>query len=89
MNPSDADMSTTVMKLAVITAFHKNDWCPGTKFSEVLDQEGAFKSIIDEAKVYSYWAGYPKHIIDIHTVAEILWDMSFREVEEELKEAAE
>jgi hypothetical protein len=86
MKPTKEDMSQAVLKLAVIAAFHRNDWCPGTKFSEVLDQEGAFKAIIDNAKVQAYWAGYPNFIIDIYTVAEILWDMTYREVQNELDE---
>ncbi len=89
MKPTKADMASTVLKLAVISAFHRNDWCPGTKFSEVLDQEGAFKAIIDDAKVQCHWAGYPNFIIDIYTVAEVLWDMNYRQVNEELADDTE
>lgn len=87
MKPTKSDMAATVKKLAIIAAFHRNDWCPGTKFSEVLDQEGAFKSIIDDAKVQCHWAGYPDFIIDIHDIGEAIWDMTYREVENELQDA--
>jgi hypothetical protein len=68
----------------VITAFHNNDWCPGTKFSEVLFQDGAIKSIIDEAKVLANNAGYPKFVIDVYTLGELIWGMDYRSVQDEL-----
>lgn len=89
MKPTKSDMASTVLKLAILAAFHRNDWCPGTKFGEVLDQEGAFKAIIDDAKVQCYWAGYPNFVIDIYSVAEVIWDMTYREVQNELDEFLE
>ncbi len=86
MKPTKSDMVQTVVKMAVLAAFHRNDWCPGTKFSEVLFQDGAFKSIIDDAKVQCFWAGYPNVVIDIYTLGEVIWDMDYRQVQNELEE---
>ena len=42
----------TMVGLAITTAVYRSDWCPNTYMGEVLEQDPAFKNIIEMAEGY-------------------------------------
>lgn len=72
--------------LAITTAFFRNDWCPGTSFSEVIDQDNSIEEIIKLATQFMNWTEVEFEEITIYDVAEAIWGMSAEELDEELAE---
>lgn len=61
-----------VKEMAIITAYHDNDWCPDTNIAEVLDQDNKFASIIAGANALLKKAGLDVTVTD-QDVATAIW----------------
>ena len=62
-------------EMAVKTAFYNMDFCPGTGFYEVLDDD-AMESIVKEAQLLLDLLDVSVEPIDEYVVAYMLWGMS-------------
>ena len=58
--------------LAIATAFHQRDWCPGTEPEEVLDQDPKVMELIAQAKANLNWVNVVLDITD-YDVAQAIW----------------
>lgn len=71
----------------IVAAFFNNDWCPGTSFSEVMDDCGvkAFDAVAATATQALSAAGLPCEL-DRYDVAAYLWgaDEELKAMEEDL-----
>ena len=74
-----------ICHMAVITAFHNMDFCPGTKFYEVMDQD-VFDDIIQNAQDLITYIGLDASLIDCYVVSKILFGMKPKEFDDEMEE---
>lgn len=72
-----------IYEMAVKTAFYNMDFCPGTGFYEVLD-DNAIDPIVKEAQQMIDSLGVSMKPVDQYTVASMLWNMDPQTFDEEV-----
>lgn len=80
--------TTRLYEMAVKTAFYNMDFCPGTRFWEVMEQE-VLGDIVTDAQLLIDELGINAQPIDQYVVAEVLWEMEPDELDEEIAEWSE
>ena len=74
-----------LFEMAVKTAFYNMDFCPGTRFWEVMEQE-VLGDIVADAQFFIDELGINAQPIDQYVVAEVLWEMEPNELDKGLAE---
>ena len=72
-------------EMAVKTAFYNMDFCPGTRFWEVMEQD-VLEKIATDAQLFVDELGIDAQSIDQYVVARVLWEMEPDELDEEIAE---
>ena len=67
--------------LAITTAFHQRDWCPGTAIEEVLDQDPKFMELIVQASANLDWVNVVLDITE-YDVAQAIWGLDSDQLDE-------
>lgn len=69
-----------IVKVSILAAYHKNDWCPDTNMEEVLDSDIKFEGIVATANQLVRECGV-KYVVTDYDVAMTIWGRDSEDLE--------